>query len=134
MSNKQDFGSTIASLFNGMDAFFSSKTVVGEPIKVDDSTTIIPLVDVSFGMGAGETASGISNKNRGGGGIGGKMSPSAAIIIQDGRAKLISVKAQDTISKIIDFVPEVIDRFMPNDGMTNDEVKDLVKEAQADQE
>ncbi|MCQ2492625.1 MAG: GerW family sporulation protein [Lachnospiraceae bacterium] len=133
MSNK-DFGSAVSSLFNCMDSFFSSKTVVGEPIKVDDSTTIVPLVDVSFGMGAAEMANGNLSKNRGGGGIGGKMSPSAAIIIQDGKTKLVSVKAQDTVSKIIDFVPEVIDRFMPSDSISNEEVVDLVKEAEKTEE
>ena len=43
---------TISTLFHGMDGFVSSKSVVGDPIKVGD-TIIIPLLDVNFGMAAG---------------------------------------------------------------------------------
>ena len=46
-----NFDSTVASLFKGMDAFISAKTVVGEAVTVND-TIILPLVDVSFGVGA----------------------------------------------------------------------------------
>ena len=50
--NKNDFNETVASLFKGMDSFLSAKTVVGEAVHVND-TIILPLVDVSFGVGAG---------------------------------------------------------------------------------
>ena len=43
------FDTTVASLFKGMDGFLSAKTVVGEPVTVND-TIILPLVDVSFGV------------------------------------------------------------------------------------
>ena len=36
-----------------MENFITTKTVVGEPIKVSNDTVILPLVDVSFGVGAG---------------------------------------------------------------------------------
>ena len=45
---------TVESLLSGMDGLISSKTVVGDAIQVKD-TTIIPLVDVSFGIGAGRS-------------------------------------------------------------------------------
>lgn len=51
-NNKNTFQTTVESLMKGMDGFVSSKTVVGEPIQVGE-TIILPLVDVSFGMGAG---------------------------------------------------------------------------------
>ncbi len=36
-----------------MDHFITfGKTVVGEPVKVDENTTIIPLVDVTCGYGS----------------------------------------------------------------------------------
>ena len=50
--NNNSFESTVSSLFKGMDQFISSKTVVGDAITVGD-TIILPLVDVSFGVGAG---------------------------------------------------------------------------------
>ena len=44
-----NFDETMAALFKGMDGFITSKTVVGDAIKFEDGTTILPLVDVSFG-------------------------------------------------------------------------------------
>lgn len=49
--NNGTFRSTVESLFKGMDSFISSKTVVGDAIHIGD-TIILPLVDVSFGVGA----------------------------------------------------------------------------------
>lgn len=48
-----DFSSTVQSLFKGMDGFLTTKTVVGDAVKFDDGTIILPLVDVSFGVAAG---------------------------------------------------------------------------------
>ena len=53
--NNNSFESTVSSLFKGMDQFISSKTVVGDAITVGD-TIILPLVDVSFGVGAGASS------------------------------------------------------------------------------
>ena len=51
MANENNFKETVNSLFKGMDSFISAKTVVGEAIHVGD-TIILPLMDVSFGVGA----------------------------------------------------------------------------------
>ena len=129
MSNK-DLQSTVTSLFEGMDAFFSSKTGVGEPIHIDD-VIIVPLVDVTFGMGAGNAANGTSKKNREAGGLGGKMTPSAAIVIQNGQTKLVNIKNQDAVTKILDLVPDVIDRFKNGKNepdISDDEVADMIHE------
>ena len=72
--NNNSFETTVASLFKGMDQFISSKTVVGDAITVGN-TIILPLVDVSFGVGAGASSS--DSKNNGAGGLGGKISPIA---------------------------------------------------------
>ena len=42
-----NFGSSVDELLKGLEGFVSSKTVVGEPIQVNDAT-IIPLVDMKF--------------------------------------------------------------------------------------
>ena len=105
--NNNNFEATVASLFKGMDSFISSKTVVGDAIHIGD-TIILPLVDVSFGVGAGAWAD--DKKNSGGGGMGGKISPSAILVISGGTTKLVNVKNQDTITKILDMVPDIIDK------------------------
>ena len=60
--------------------------------------------------------------------MGGKISPSAVIVIQDGRTKLVNIKNQDTITKILDMIPDVVDRFTTDkeDRMTEKEVKDIL--------
>ena len=105
---KEKLNETVNSLFQGMEGFLTSKTVVGEPIYIKD-TIILPLVDVSFGMGAGAFEA--EKKNRSGGGIGGKLTPSAVLVIRDGQTKLVNVKNQETIVKLLYMVPDVIDNF-----------------------
>ena len=102
------FNETIASLVQGMDTFLSTKTVVGEPINVN-GTMIIPLVDVSFGAGAG--AFGQDRKNSAGGGMGGKISPNAVLVIKDGSVRVIPVHNTDPVSRIIDLAPDLINKL-----------------------
>ncbi len=47
------FSETVEALFRGMDTFVTSKTVVGNAVRLDEDTVMIPLIDVSCGMAAG---------------------------------------------------------------------------------
>ena len=120
-----NFNSVMTSLLKGVDSVLSTKTVVGEPVHVGD-TILIPLVDVSFGLGVG--AGNQDKKNKGAGGIGGKMSPSAILVIQNGKTKLVNIKQQDGLTKILDMVPDLVDKFThKNDDMiSDDEAKETV--------
>ena len=126
-----NFKGTVEALFQGMDGVVSSKTVVGDAIHIGD-TIILPLVDVSFAIGAG--AFNGDKKEKGAGGLGGKMTPCAVLVIQNGHTKLVNVKNQDTITKILDMVPDVIDKFSSNkeDKMTEEDVMDILDEAEQD--
>ena len=117
-NNKNNFDTTVASLFKGMDSFISAKTVVGDAVHVKD-TIILPLCDVSFGVGAGAFAG--DKKNNAGGGMTAKMSPSAVLVIQNGATKLVNIKNQDTITKLLDMVPDVINKFTSK-GSDNDDI------------
>ena len=121
----ENFNSVMTSLLKGVDSVLSTKTVVGEPINVGD-TILVPLVDVSFGLGVG--AGNQDKKNKGAGGIGGKMSPSAILVIQNGKTKLVNIKQQDGLTKILDMVPDLVDKFThKNDDMiSDDEAKETV--------
>lgn len=113
------FNEVVNSMMQGMESFLSSKTVVGEPTQAGDAT-IIPLVDVSFGVGAG--ASSGDKKNGGAGGMTGKMSPSAVLVIKNGQVRLVNIKNQDTVNKIVDMVPDLIDRIKSKaEAMPKDE-------------
>ena len=124
--NNGTFQTTVDSLMKGMDGFVSSKTVVGEPIHIGE-TILVPLVDVSFGMGAGAF---IGEKNRNsGGGIGGKISPSAVLVLQNGVTRMVSVKNQDSISKLLDMIPDFVDKFMKKVEEKRDPEKAAAREA-----
>ena len=126
---ENNFKGTIESLFHGMDSVISSKTVVGEAIHIGD-IIILPLIDVSFGIGAG--AFNADKKEKGAGGIGGTMTPSAVLVIQNGSTKLVNIKNQDTITKILDMVPDVVDKFTAGKDtkMTEEDVDDILDEAE----
>ncbi len=111
MSDTNNFGETMESLFKGMDSFISSKTVIGDAVKFDDGTIVLPLVDVSFGVAAGAFANGNDKKNNGGGGLGGKIQPSAVLVIKDGSSKLVNVKNQSGVTKVLDMVPDFVEKF-----------------------
>ena len=110
---ENNFKGTVEALFHGMDAVVSSKTVVGDAIHIGD-TIILPLVDVSFGVGAG--ASSAEKKDNGAGGLGGRISPSAVLVIKDDNIRLVNVKNQDAVTKILDMVPDFVNRFVPGAG------------------
>ncbi|MCR5657572.1 MAG: GerW family sporulation protein [Butyrivibrio sp.] len=123
MSN-QNFDSVIDSLMEGMHSILGAKTVVGEATQIGD-TIILPLVDVSFGVGAG--ASDADKKNTGTGGFGAKMSPSAVLVIKNGQTKLVNIKNQDAVTKVLDLVPDIADRFLNrgNDMMDDESAVDV---------
>lgn len=116
---ENNFSTVVDSLLKGMNTILGTKTVVGEATKIDD-TIILPLVDVTFGVGAGATVN--DKKNGGGGGFSAKMSPSAVLVVQNGTTKLVNIKNQDAVTKILDLVPEVVDKFTkPKEKMMEDE-------------
>ena len=108
--NNEIFNETVGSLFKGMDSFLSTKTVVGEAIHIGD-TIILPLVDVTFGVAAGAFRSTDSRRNNSAGGMGGKMRPSAVLIIHNGTTRMISVDNNRGIEKILDMIPDFVDKF-----------------------
>lgn len=107
MSQENTFRKTVGALYEGMESFITSKTVVGEPICVGE-TTIIPLIEASFGMGA--KSNGEEKKDFGGGGMGGKMVPTALLVIQNGSTKLVNVKNNDSMARVIDMVPDIMNK------------------------
>ena len=121
------FHTTVESLFKGMDSFITTKTVVGDAIHIGD-TIILPLVDVSFGVAAGAFSQ--EKKNNGAGGMGGKIMPSAVLVIQNRTTKLVNIKNQDGVTKILDMVPDFVNKFTSkNDVVSEDSAADQTDDA-----
>lgn len=119
---ENNFNGVVESLMKGMDGFLSSKTVVGEATTVGE-TIIIPLIDVSFGVGAG--AGNGEKRNGGAGALNGKMTPSAVLVVHNGQTKLVNIKNQDSVTKILDLIPDLVDKFNMKGK------KEMVKDEQA---
>ena len=116
---------SLNDLLKQMEGFVSTKTVVGEPMQLEDMT-ILPLVDVSLGVGAGSRD---RDKNGSvGGAVGAKMSPSAVLVVQDGKVRMVSIKNQDNISKAIDLVPEILDKFTGKNKEADEKIKNAIRE------
>ena len=120
---------TTEELVEAMEHFITTKSVVGEPIKVGD-TILLPLADVSFGMGIGMFSKG----ENGTGGVGGKITPNAILVLKKGSSKMVSVKDADGFSKILDMVPGVVNKFTDFKGKKKDkgEVVDDIELNQVD--
>ena len=116
---ENNFSGVVESLMKGMNAVIGTKTVVGDATQVGD-TIILPLVDVSFGVGAGASAG--DKKNGGGGGFSAKMTPSAVLVIKNGSTKLVNIKNQDAVTKVLDLIPDIVEKFTsPKEEMLEDD-------------
>lgn len=104
----ENFEKTVDALMSAVESHLSTKTIIGEPIQCGD-TTIFPMVDVSFGVAAGSFVQ--EKKNNGAGGVGAKMTPSAILIVKNGTSKIINIKDKDSINKVIELVPDVLEKI-----------------------
>ena len=62
------------------------------------------------------------------------MTPSAVLVIQNGTTRLVNIKNQDAVTKILDMIPDAIDRIKgPKEKkLTEEDVVDILNEAETD--
>lgn len=95
-------------------------TVIGESITTPDGITIIPVSRVSMGFASG--GSDFTGKNQkdgqpnpfgGGSGAGVKIDPLAFVVIKDAQVRVMTIEppAANTIDRIIDGAPEIVDKI-----------------------
>ena len=89
-------------------------TIIGSPIVAADGTTVIPVSKVSFGFGAGGGDYGKTDTSHFGGGAGAgvKVDPVAFLVVKDGLTRVmpVAIPAAATVDRVLDLVPEVLDR------------------------
>lgn len=91
-------------------------TVVGDPIYTPDGITLVPISKVSVGFGGGGVE--FNGKKAGDRPYGGgnatavKIDPIGFLIIKEGTVRMINVTppASTTVDRLIDLVPQVMDR------------------------
>lgn len=109
--SKDGLGLTIEAMFDGIEGLVQSKTVMGEPVTIGEAT-LIPINEVSAGMASG--AFGKNPEKSGAGAMTTKMSPVAVLVLQGEKIRLINIRNQDAVTKIIDLIPDAIDRITGN--------------------
>ena len=90
-----------------------SNTIIGEPIATPDGVTLIPVSRLSFGFGCGGGDYGKQSPKFGGASTAGvRVEPVAFLVIKDGITRVlpVAVPAMTTVDRVIDMVPEVMDR------------------------
>lgn len=126
-SERNSFQASVRELLSGLDGFVSTRSVVGEPIRMGEAT-LIPLMDIQIGVGAGS----YGGKSAGSaGGLGATIKPSSMLLLQDGKVKLIRITNEETVMKVIDAIPEVIDRvkgaFMKTDKKVDEKAEEVLR-------
>jgi uncharacterized spore protein YtfJ len=126
---RDDLEKLVKTTLGEIEKVLGSKTVVGDPITVGDST-IIPLLSIGFGFGgAGGSGLGESKKGEGGeaiaggGGAGGGVKPIAIIIIDKDGARIESIKGgmAAALEKVGESVPRVMEKFADKWGESKKE-------------
>jgi uncharacterized spore protein YtfJ len=99
-------------MFDKLEKFFTSKTVVGEPIILGD-VTLIPLLNISFGLGlgGGDGTDEKGNKGMGGGsGVGAKAVPTAVLVVKDGTVEVLPIAQRGGLEKLLELVPDIMEK------------------------
>ena len=104
----KDIEKLFSTSINEIERMLNTKTVVGDPITVEDNT-LIPLISVGFGfgVGAGEGTDPKKGAGTGGGtGGGGGVKPVAVIIVNKEGVRLEPIKggASSALEKIAETI------------------------------
>ena len=117
MENKNPIGELMQSIMENVRSMMKMDTVVGDPIITPDGITLIPISRISVGFGGGgvEFSSEKVGQQRpygGGNATGVKIEPIGFLVIKEGVIRMINVTppANNTVDRLIDLVPQVMDR------------------------
>lgn len=113
METKSPVNESLETLFNSLEKFFRTETVVGQPIEIGE-TTLIPIITVSFGAGGGG-GNGTDEKGNGGHGtglgVGAKITPDAVLVIRNDEVSMLPVKNKCNLDKLVSMVPELVKKI-----------------------
>ena len=100
---------------NSIKEMVDVNTIVGNPVTIPDGTTIIPISKVSFGFAAGGSEFSNGQEKQlpfgGGSGAGVTINPVGFLVASSSQVKFISVGQPTATDKLVDYVPEAIDKI-----------------------
>jgi len=109
---KFDVNENVSVLFDKLEKFLTSKTVIGVPIKVGEAT-LIPFISTSFGLGTGGGSGSDTRGDQGtgvGSGMGAKISPTAVLVIKGDNIEMLPIKKSSSFEKLVEMVPEIVSK------------------------
>lgn len=123
---------------NSIQDMVDVNTIIGEPIETSGNIMIIPISKVCFGFAAGgsefntETLDEYKKKEKeeemqyklpfgGGSGAGVTINPVAFLVINNDNIKLMPICHESTLDKIVDYVPDIIEKFCKKDESKNED-------------
>ena len=93
----------------------NSETVIGNPIKVSENTTIIPVSKLSIGFASGGSDFPAKNPKDlfgGGGGAGITVTPKAFLVVENGNVRLLQLaKDGESIDRLCNMIPDAINQI-----------------------
>ena len=124
---------------NSIKDMIDVNTIIGEPIETSNNIVIIPISKVSFGFAAGgsefkgETIDEYTRKDKeeeiqyrlpfgGGSGAGVSINPIAFLVVQENIVKLLPVNYTSTIEKLLDYIPDLLEKTNTVVNKTIDEI------------
>lgn len=114
-SDKSQVGDLLGISMAKVKEMADVNAIIGNPIKLDDGTTIIPVSKVAYGFASGGSdLPSRYEKNLFGGGAGAGVSikPEGFLVISsDGSAKMVPMTSEsDPISSAINNLPNIVDK------------------------
>lgn len=90
-------------------------TVIGDPMTLEDGTTLIPVSRVTYGFASGGSdlpTKGNQELFGGGGGAGINIIPIAFLVVSDGNVRVLPLVASpDTFNQMVSMVPDVVNKI-----------------------
>lgn len=103
-----------------LESMIDVNTIIGDMVSSADGTSIIPISKVCFGFAAGGSEFNTNKLNKfsensklpfgGGSGAGVNISLVGFLVIKDSNVKLLTLDAMGPLDKLVDLVPDVINK------------------------
>jgi sporulation protein YtfJ len=113
MENKVE--SVLNGAMDGLKNLVDVDTVIGDPIKVNDDVTLIPISKVTCGFASGGSGFGSNPQNEHfGGGAGGcvKVNPVCFLVVRGDNVRMLPVSdSMSGVDKLVDLIPDMVDKI-----------------------
>lgn len=120
MDQKTNFAQDMNVLFDKLEQFTKTESVMGKPVAFGDKT-LIPIVSVTMGYGSGpnpmSSLNPAKNQQSGNGtaglGVGARIATNAVVVIENNSVSMLPVHEKNNLGQMIDKLPQMVSNLMP---------------------